>query len=480
MEGGNSGSLAPAGPGPCSHTRPIMEPPRGAPPFRLIRKGLGGGLIPTDEDSALASSTRWKRQADIANILPVTDVLSMTSRHWDETFALERRYLPVDWSFSSECCVLGVKQGNVNREHRHRIVNWMSEACVLFRWASQTFFTAVHAWDSYMTLVSHEVTTDDLAKLSAACLYFGAQLVESAADENVKTLDEFTEMCPEVGGAAALREIEAHLVDTLQGISLVRRTPTDFLLLFLAQLQIAPAPCPELFHALIEKNLLDVLWDFVLAVSLTIYSNGLVLDGLPGSQWVAGTILRVLEFCCPSLRQDSPARTVLYEKVFHVPPGSLEMYQTTVLDPVIKSVWHLILENVVNATASTTDKKRQPSRQKRRPMPYDIIRHVQPPAFTEWPITFPAYRVVQDISARLRAAMFDTCTPPNIHPSGSLSSASKDNKPKQPNKPPRRPPDDPRRYRYDQRKTTAAPGGGPMIMPTPNYPAEQAAEQLPI
>lgn len=184
--------------------------------LRLIRSPFGGGLAPADEeilsvkspnhssDVALGISigefnaARAKRQKDIAHILPVTEVKRMTRPHWIDIYSLERRYLPIDWYQPKESAILGVKQPNINRDHRHRIVKWMGEACGLFQWSTHTFFTAVHAWDAYMTVTSHEVTTTDLAKLSAACLYFGAQLVESAADENVKPLEEFTELCPEV------------------------------------------------------------------------------------------------------------------------------------------------------------------------------------------------------------------------------------------------------------------------------------------
>lgn len=199
--------------------------------LRLIRSPFGGGLVPIDDDGlslqqdsskdgssrssenpartasnagTLGDSTerfnsaRFKKQQDIAHILPVNDVKRMTRKHWTDIYSLERRYLAMDWYPPKESPILGVKQSNINRDHRHRIVKWMGEACGLFHWTTQTFFTAVHAWDVYMTVTPHEVTTSDLAKLSAACLYFGAQLVESAADENVKPLEEFTELCPEV------------------------------------------------------------------------------------------------------------------------------------------------------------------------------------------------------------------------------------------------------------------------------------------
>lgn len=207
--------------------------------LRLVKSSLGGGLAPVDDDTHTPqqqsrknsitipnshigcdgspsnsndnraatgfgvpvtqfTSIRSKKQRDIAHILPVIDVKRMTQAHWADLCSLERRYLPIDWYPPKESPILGVKQLNINRDHRHRIVKWMGEACGLFKWTAQTFFTAVHAWDVYMTVAPHEVTTADLAKLSAACLYFGAQLVESAADENVKPLEEFTELCPEV------------------------------------------------------------------------------------------------------------------------------------------------------------------------------------------------------------------------------------------------------------------------------------------
>lgn len=158
--------------------------------------GAPNAGIPTASGTSVGS--RMKKQSDIAHIIPFSDVRNMTRAHWNDIYALERRYLPVDWNPSQETLILGIKQVNINRDHRHRIVKWMGEACGLFRWTTPTFFTSVHAWDIYMTVVSHEVTTSDLAKLSAACLYFGAQLVESASDENVKPLEEFTELCPEV------------------------------------------------------------------------------------------------------------------------------------------------------------------------------------------------------------------------------------------------------------------------------------------
>lgn len=197
--------------------------------FHLVRSSLGGGLVPLDENAFVSpeecstnysrnsngtfacnnrsakldttdpiSFARFNKQCDIAHIIPVTDCKRMTRSHWADVYSLERRYLPVDWYQPKESPILGVKQSHINRDHRHRIVKWMGEACGLFRWTIQTFFVAVHAWDVYVTVAPHEVTTGDLAKLSAACLYYGAQLVESAADENVKPLDEFTELCPEV------------------------------------------------------------------------------------------------------------------------------------------------------------------------------------------------------------------------------------------------------------------------------------------
>lgn len=279
----------------------------------ITQQSLGGGQLPTSRKS--------QRQWDIANVLPVSEVKLMTRRHWNELFALEFRDLPRDYRKSdkegqSAVAILGTVQPHVTRLHRYRIVNWMSEACALFRWTSQTFFAAVHAWDAYMTRVSHAVLPQALPKLSAACLYFGAELLESAADDGVKTLAEFTEMCPELGSVEGLRETQAHLVDTLQGMSLTRRTPTDFLLLFLAQLQLVPAPGPQLFEALLTNNLLDVVWDLALNVSLVVYSNGLILDGLPGSRWVAGVLLRMLEFVAPRLRtRHTPEREFLLKTV---------------------------------------------------------------------------------------------------------------------------------------------------------------------
>lgn len=198
--------------------------------FHLVKSSFGGGLVPSTDENVFVphdecsidsrrnsngsfngvhrnakpdgmdhlNSARFNKQCDIAHILPVTDCKRMTRSHWADVYSLERRYLPVDWYQPKESPIFGVKQSHINRDHRHRIVKWMGEACGLFRWTIQTFFVAVHAWDVYVTVAPHEVTTGDLAKLSAACLYYGAQLVESAADENVKPLDEFTELCPEV------------------------------------------------------------------------------------------------------------------------------------------------------------------------------------------------------------------------------------------------------------------------------------------
>lgn len=67
----------------------------------------------------------------------------------------------------------------------------------------------------------------------------------------------------------------------------------------------------RLFESLLHQNLLDVLWEIVVGVTLTIYANGLALDGLPGSHWVAGSMLRVLEYSCPILKTDPVARETI-------------------------------------------------------------------------------------------------------------------------------------------------------------------------
>jgi hypothetical protein len=262
--------------------------------------GLGGGRLPED--------TTNKKHWNIANLIPVSEAKIMTSQHWKDQLELEQNDLPCDYYIDHVkglTTIFGVKQPNVTRQHRQRIVNWMSEACSLFQWTSQSFFTSVHAWDAYITHVSHVILPTELPKLSAACLYFGAELLESAADDGIKTLGEFTNMCPEAGSVEDLKETQAHLIDTLQGMSLARRTPLDFLLLYLAQLQLIPSPGPELFELLLHRGLLDLIWDLSLNVSLVIYSNGLILDGLPASRWVAVVLLRVLEFLSPELRTHS-------------------------------------------------------------------------------------------------------------------------------------------------------------------------------
>lgn len=367
------------------------DPTSGAADEHVPVRGLGGGILPKRRQSN-------QRQWDIANVIPVSEVKLMTRRHWKELFLLEYRDLPRDWRIDEgeeRTPILGITQPHVTRQHRHRIVNWMSEACALFRWTTQTFFTAVHAWDAYMTCVVHSVPPGDLPKLSAACLYFGAELLESAADDGVKTLAEFTEMCPEAGTVDALRETQAHLVDTLQGISLARRTPTDFILLYLAQLQLAPPPGPQLFEALLTHDLLDVVWDLALYVSLAIYSNGLILDGMPGSRWVSNVILRVLEFVSPSLRTlGTPERALLLSTVFHC--READVLQTSAsVDQILQRIWQHV--NTFEASSRTLGAS-EPS--------YMIVRHHLPPGFTQWPIIQPSCRTVQRVSSILRA-----CTP---------------------------------------------------------------------
>lgn len=71
-----------------------------------------------------------------------------------------------------------------------------------------------------------------------------------------------------------------------------------------------------------------------------------------------------------------------------------------------------------------------------------MIRHHLPSSFPQWPITFPTNRTVQDVSARLRAASFETCTPPNVYATGPSISASK------------------RAGEKSRRHSTTTPGGG--------------------
>lgn len=89
-------------------------------------------------------------------------------------------------------------QPTVPPDHRLNILKWMSEACQAANWTTASFFTAAHAVDSYVTKIRHRLVVQDLAPLSAACLYLGAQMRESALETNVLTLSKFRRLCPDV------------------------------------------------------------------------------------------------------------------------------------------------------------------------------------------------------------------------------------------------------------------------------------------
>lgn len=55
----------------------------------------------------------------------------------------------------------------------------------------------------------------------------------------------------------------------------------------------------------------------------------------------------------------------------------------------------------------------------------EIIKHHLPPSFPQWSITFPNDKIVQEVSARLRAVAFETCTPPNVYETALSISATK-------------------------------------------------------
>lgn len=54
-----------------------------------------------------------------------------------------------------------------------------------------------------------------------------------------------------------------------------------------------------------------------------------------------------------------------------------------------------------------------------------MIKHNLPSLFSQWPITFPNNKIVQEVSTRLRSTTFETCTPPNVYATTASISASK-------------------------------------------------------
>lgn len=134
-----------------------------------------------------------EKQQDLIGLLPTEAIGRMLPVHWDLLYHGE------DNSYVSDDGVFGSRQLLVSREHRGAIVQWLSEACVVLGWSSTTFFVAVNALDAYVCRTRHCVQQQELGPVAAAALYYGANLLESGADDNIYSLDRFMQLCPEVG-----------------------------------------------------------------------------------------------------------------------------------------------------------------------------------------------------------------------------------------------------------------------------------------
>eukprot|EP01055_Gregarina_sp_Pseudo9_P005913 Gregarina_sp_Pseudo_9__5912@NODE_93_length_4340_cov_42_102767_g85_i0_p2_GENE_NODE_93_length_4340_cov_42_102767_g85_i0NODE_93_length_4340_cov_42_102767_g85_i0_p2_ORF_typecomplete_len297_score27_30Cyclin_N/PF00134_23/1e08_NODE_93_length_4340_cov_42_102767_g85_i013452235 len=158
---------------------------------------------------------------------------------WRQFYEEELQRSPVDMGLATATAkprIFGVLQPSVPLEHRTAILKWMCDTCQASRWSPATFFTACHAFDCYVLKCTHTIAPSSLGPLSAACLYFGAHLRESSTDSNIMALDRFRNLCPEIGSAGKVRETEAHLLETLQGVSLGHRAPSDLIVVWLASL----------------------------------------------------------------------------------------------------------------------------------------------------------------------------------------------------------------------------------------------------
>eukprot|EP00917_Polyrhabdina_sp_WS-2016_P000346 GHVP01000735.1.p1 GENE.GHVP01000735.1~~GHVP01000735.1.p1 ORF type:complete len:460 (+),score=71.17 GHVP01000735.1:3-1382(+) len=268
----------------------------------------------SDQKNKTGNVTHWKSE-QFLNCLPVSDVLNMTSIHWIQLLSQEMKAVP-------NCAVdeVRIRNANISHQQRVKVVGWMSEVSSLSGWSVATFFISVHAFDKYLSLYTGPVTPPVLKGLSVACLYFAAHIQETACDENIVTLAKFRSLCPESGSPDFIREYQAHLVDLLQGQTTHRKTPHDWIFLYLANLSLSSPPLSNIFSQIMDEGLLCVTYDVSMLSCLIFTGSGISLD-LPYSLLVASVIFKIAEFSAPKYLEDSRTKDLLVKEIFNLPSG---------------------------------------------------------------------------------------------------------------------------------------------------------------
>lgn len=243
-------------------------------------------------------------QKTLFELLPFRTVSQMDPEHWRALYAAERRNV-----------ALGELQENQHPSPRRGdIIHHMSSISESREWSRPTFYSAVALFDLYAKSAS--VANIDIENTAAACLYYSAAICEVSSKDNIPSLAQFVLSFRSASLQRTL-EIEAHIVDTTQASCLFRKTPLDFLLLYVAEMGLDETLGQPLLSLLLQTDSLGELFTVVLIAADVAALSGLCLD-FAGSTVVASAIAHYCSSCLNNFSLDSRQLLRLLEKhVFH-------------------------------------------------------------------------------------------------------------------------------------------------------------------
>eukprot|EP00918_Siedleckia_nematoides_P023679 GHVU01051175.1.p1 GENE.GHVU01051175.1~~GHVU01051175.1.p1 ORF type:complete len:311 (+),score=34.07 GHVU01051175.1:131-1063(+) len=238
---------------------------------------------------------------------------------YQERFAAVDGFLHANYSHEYKrlkTCRNFKRQPKLTAELRTNIVNWMSEACALFKWKTSTFHFSVACFDAYCSKAPQEICEPHLGPLATVCLYRSYLLGETLPSDPTETpitLATFHRICSSIGSFSSLTAMWHNLSDVLQ-IYYPGPSTMEFIEMFLCNIAEADK---LLLEKLYRSGKVKLLYDAAREASNRYYSKGFCLN-TPGSQLMAALLTVLLESCNLEEVSREQMRSWLCETVFEV------------------------------------------------------------------------------------------------------------------------------------------------------------------
>ncbi|KAH0483102.1 MAG: hypothetical protein KVP17_004798 [Porospora cf. gigantea B] len=243
----------------------------------------------------------------VFKMIPFRTASQMSPQNWTELYKMETQNLPT-----------ASKENVWYSRQRRAIVSKISQAVATQLWSRATFYVAVSIMDVYF--LSCKDHPRDLENVAIACMYFAANVCEISGEDNIVSIANFLRRMNdwEAGPVHRIQQLETHIIDSTQASCLFRKTPLDFLLLYMAALGLDEPLGHSLLCCLVQENRLPEIVVIVCMVANAAWTSGFCME-YHGSEVVAAVLVNYFRDLLLRLNADhTDLSRRLNASVFHM------------------------------------------------------------------------------------------------------------------------------------------------------------------